>query len=166
MQSSIVAGAGVRVASSSDVDESFACSVVAAIRHMVVPVCTWKKADVDDMRVEGRKLMTYLGKASQETDAKVTFCTVSEQNGFCRNWSVDIGVPDNRDFGSLEEQFAMYEDMHEHLIRDGMCLLNLHDAVSAIIHHQDCLVLVDCGTCDASGLVSHVGTSVVVFNTS
>ncbi len=30
----------------------------------------------------------------------------------------------------------MYEKLQEYLLRDGMCLLNLHSAVSIIIHHN------------------------------
>lgn len=47
-----------------------------------------------------------------------------------------------------------------------MCLLNLHSAVSVIIHHKDYFVIVDFGTRDAFGLASDIGTSVAVFNTS
>ncbi|KAK0130639.1 hypothetical protein N1851_034882 [Merluccius polli] len=47
-----------------------------------------------------------------------------------------------------------------------MCLLNLHSAFSAIIQHNNYIVIVDCGTRDASGFASDIGRPVAVFNTS
>uniref|UniRef100_A0AAX7UK93 ATP-dependent DNA helicase n=1 Tax=Astatotilapia calliptera TaxID=8154 RepID=A0AAX7UK93_ASTCA len=46
-----------------------------------------------------------------------------------------------------------------------MCLLDLHTAVSVIIHHKNYFVVVDCGTRNAAGLASEIGTAVAVFNT-
>ncbi len=59
----------------------------------------------------------------------------------------------------------MYEKLQEYLLRDGMCLLNLHSAVSVIIHHNNYFAVVDFGTRDMFGLASDIGTSAVVFNT-
>lgn len=56
----------------------------------------------------------------------------------------------------------LYEKLQEHLLRDGMCLLDLHTAVSVIIHHNDA---VDCNTRDAAGLAFEIGTPVAVFST-
>ena len=164
LQTPVVAGTGVRAASFSDVNASMACSVVAAIKHVIAPVCRWRGSDVDDIRVEGNKLNTYVAKASQTSDD--TKAKLIEQHSvFGRNWKVVIGPPVCRDFGSLVEETVLYEKLQEHLMRDGMCLLNLHSAVSAIIHHGDYFVVVDCGTRDSSGLATNIGMPVAVFNT-
>lgn len=63
------------------------------------------------------------------------------------------------DFGLSEGEAVLY-GKQEHL-RDGMCLLDLHTAVSVIIHHMN--YFVDCGTRDAAGLASEIGTAVAVF---
>ena len=44
-----------------DMNASIACSVVAAIKHVIAPVCTWQDTDDDDdndigLRVEGSRL--------------------------------------------------------------------------------------------------------------
>lgn len=65
------------------------------------------------------------------------------------------------DFGLSEGEAVLY-GKQEHL-RDGMCLLDLHTAVSVIIHHMTYFVVVDCGTHNAAGLASEIGTAVAVF---
>ncbi|XP_073681624.1 uncharacterized protein [Garra rufa] len=164
---SVVAGSDVPAAPlSCDVNALIACSVVAAIKHVISPVCTWVYTDVDDICVEGSKLATYVREASQKRNHKKELCKlIEEHNVFGRKWNVEIGLPVYRDFGSFEEENVMYEKVQEYLLRDGMCLLNLHGAVSAIIHHKDYFVMVDCATRDVFGMASGIGTSVAVFNT-
>lgn len=164
---SVVAGTDVRAAPlNCDVNALIACSVVAAIKHVIAPVCTWVHTDVDNICVEGSKLATYVGEASQKRDCKKELCRWIEQhNVFGKKWNVEIGKPIYRDCVSLEEDSVMYEKLQEYLLRDGMCLLNLHSPVSAIIHHKDYFVVVDCATHDAFGMASDIGTSVAVFNT-
>lgn len=71
MQASIVAGTAVQGAPfTSDVNASIACSVVAAIKHMIAPVCTWKREDVDDICVEGCQLVRYIAMARQDSGSK------------------------------------------------------------------------------------------------
>lgn len=165
LQLSVVAGTDVRVAPlNCDVNASVAFSVVAAIKHVIAPVCTWVQTDIDDIYVEGSKLATYV--ASQKRDGKRELCRLIEQHSvFGSNWNVEIGLPVYRDFGLLEEESVMYEKLQEYLLRDGMCLLNLHSAVSVVIHHKDYFVVVDFGTRDVFGMASAIGTSVAVFNT-
>ncbi|XP_050957725.1 LOW QUALITY PROTEIN: uncharacterized protein LOC127158760, partial [Labeo rohita] len=167
LQLSVVAGSDVRAAPlSCDVNALIACSVVAAIKHVIAPVCTWVYTDVDDICVEGSKLATYVNEASQKRNHKKELCKlIGEHNVFGKKWNVEIGLPVYRDFGTFEEESVMYEKLQEYLLRDGVCLLNLHSAVSAIIHHKDYFVVVDCATRDVFGMASGIGTSVAVFNT-
>ncbi len=48
------------------------------------PVCTWQESDIDDMRIEGSKLVTYVAKASQKSEAKQReWCELIEQRCVC-----------------------------------------------------------------------------------
>ena len=85
---------------------------------------------------------------------------------FGRQWQVAVLPPARSDFKLLERDTMMFEKLQEYLLTHGACLLDLGGAVSAIIDHNDHLVVVDCGVRDASGMASSIGTSVVVFNTS
>ncbi|CAM4568389.1 unnamed protein product [Leuciscus chuanchicus] len=106
LQLSVVAGTDVRAAPlNCDVNDSIACSLVAAIKHVITPVCTWVQTDVDDICVEGSKLATFVAKASQKRDGKRELCKLIEQhNVFGRNWNVEIGLPVYRDFGLSEQE--------------------------------------------------------------
>lgn len=167
LQASIVAGTAVQGAPfTSDVNASIACSVVAAIKHIIAPVCTWKREDVDDIWIEGCQLVRYITKARQDTGSKDRFCRlIGQHTVFGQKWKVNIGMPVYTDFGLSEGEAVLYEKLQEHLLRDGMCLLDLHTAVSLIIHHKNYFVVVDCGTRNAAGLASEIGTAVAVFNT-
>ncbi|KAK0139608.1 hypothetical protein N1851_023517 [Merluccius polli] len=94
-----------------------------------------------------------------------SMCAEKQQHSvFGRKWDVGIGLSVYGGFG-LDES-ALLEKVQEHLKSYGMCLLNLHSAFSAIIQHNNYIVIVDCGTRDASGFASHIGRPVAVFNTS
>lgn len=165
--SSVVAGANVRAALlTPDVSATVACSVVAVMKHVVAPMCTWKGRDVDDILVKGNKLVSSVAQASQKNvvEPKDLCKFMEEHNVFGRKWSVNVGVPVYKDVG-LEDEAVMFEELGEHLLRDGMCLLNLSSAVCAIVHHQDYFVVVDCGTRDVFGKASRFGAYVAVFNT-
>lgn len=70
---------------------SIACSVAAAIKHVITPMCTLVQTDVDDICVEGSKLAAYVAKESQKRDCKQELCKLIEQNNvFGRNWNVEI----------------------------------------------------------------------------
>ena len=90
---------------------------------------------------------------------------IEEQKVFGRQWQVAIPPPALSDFKLLERDTVMFENLQEHLLTYGACLLDLGGAVSAIIDHNDHLVVVDCGMRNASGMASSTDTSVVVFNT-
>ncbi|XP_073318283.1 uncharacterized protein [Pagrus major] len=142
-----------------------ACGVAAVMQHVMSPVCTWKGTDIDNIGVEGGKLGSYI-EARQKSGAKQELCKLIEQhNVFGRQWQVAIPPPARSDFNWLDEDTLMYEKLQEHLFNHGTCLLNLGGAVSAIILHNEYFVVVDCGTRDASGMASSIGTSVAVFNT-
>ncbi|XP_073323359.1 uncharacterized protein [Pagrus major] len=142
-----------------------ACGVAAVMKHVISPVCTWKGTDIDSIGVEGGKLASYI-EARQKSGAKQELCKLIEQhNVFGRQWQVAIPPPARSDFNWLEEDTVMYEKLQEHLFNHGTCLLNLGGAVSAIVLHNEYFVVVDCGTRDASGMASSIGTSVAVFNT-
>ncbi|XP_049910144.1 protein PRRC2C-like [Epinephelus moara] len=91
---SIVAGTDVRVAQlTHDVNSLTACSVVAAIKHAIAPVCTWRASDVDEVGVEGSKLAVYVAQEAKKIDAKQKqLCKLIEQHSvFGRNWKVAFG---------------------------------------------------------------------------
>ncbi|KAK0135929.1 hypothetical protein N1851_028200 [Merluccius polli] len=177
-QVAVVSGTNVRVApSTADVsctggmvapstpDVSIACSVVAALKHVISPVCTWKGRDVDNICSEGTKVASFVAKSNRSSGFENELCEFFKQHSvFGQKWDVGIGPSVYGGFG-LDES-ALLEKVQEHLMSDGMCLLNLHSAFSVIIQHNDYIVLVDCGTRDASGFASHVGRPVAVFNTS
>ncbi|XP_016118254.1 uncharacterized protein [Sinocyclocheilus grahami] len=167
LQLSVVAGTADVRASPLSCDALIGCCAVAAIKHVIAPVCTWAQTDIDDICVEGNKLAQYIIKASQKRECKrKELCKLIKQHDvFGSKWNVEIGLPVYKDFELLEEESLMYEKLQEYLLRDGMCLLNLHSAVSVIIHHNNYFVVVDFGTRDMFGLASDIGTSVVVFNT-
>ncbi|XP_051250270.1 uncharacterized protein LOC127360054 [Dicentrarchus labrax] len=149
-----------------DVNVSIAGSVVAAIKHAIAPVCTWRGKDIDDICAEGSKLASLVAEGSQDS-VEIKLCKLIEQGSlFGRKWKVDVASPVYGDFGFLDDNSVMYEQLQETLLSDGMCLLNLQGSVSAIIHHNKYFVVVDSGTRDASGLASSFGRSVAVFNTS
>ncbi len=166
MQLSVVAETDVRAASLS-CDALIGCCVVAAIKHLIAPVCTWVQTDVDNICVEGSKLSQNIVKTNQKRECKQKeLCKlIKRHNVFGRKWNVEIGLPAYKDFGLEEEESEMYEKLQEYLLKGGMCLLNLHSAVSVIIHHNNYFAVVDFGTRDMFGLASDIGTSAVVFNT-
>lgn len=169
LQVPVVAGTDVRNASlNCDVNVSIACGVAAAIKSVIDPVCTWIRTDINDLCLEGSKLVPYIAVASQKRDGQEKdLCKFIEQlRVFGREWNVVIGQATYRDYGLLEKDNVMYEELQEYLLRDRMCLLNLHSSVSVIIHHKGYFVLVDFGTRDVFGLASDIGTPVAVFNTS
>jgi len=90
---------------------------------------------------------------------------VEQTSVFGRKWNVNMGLPVYGELNLSEGEKVLSEKLLEHLSRDGMCLFNLNSAASAIIKHNDCIVVVDCGTRGAPGLASSFGTSVAVFNT-
>ena len=177
-QVAVVSGTNVRVGpSTADVsctggmvapstpDASIACSVVAALKHVTSPVCTWKGRDVDNICSEGTKVASFVAKSNRSSGFENELCEFFKQHSvFGQKWDVGIGPSVYGGFG-LDES-ALLEKVQEHLESDGMCLLNLHSAFSAIIQHKNYIVMVDCGTRDASGLASNTGRSVAVFNTS
>ena len=57
----VVSGTHVRNAPFTH-DVLTASSVVAAIKHVIAPVCTWQQSDIDDMCVEGSKLALHVMK--------------------------------------------------------------------------------------------------------
>ncbi|KAA0701445.1 ATP-dependent DNA helicase PIF1 [Triplophysa tibetana] len=169
LQVPVVAGTDVRNSSvNCDVNVPIACGVAAAIKSVIDPVCTWIRTDIDELCLEGSKLVPYIAVASQKRDGKEKdLCKFIDQlRVFGREWNVVIGPPTYRDYGLLEEDNVMYEELQEYLLRDRMCLLNLHSSVSVIIHHEGYFVMVDFGTRDVFGLASDIGTPVAVFNTS
>ncbi|XP_073321847.1 uncharacterized protein [Pagrus major] len=163
---SVIPGSNVRSAPVTyDINTPMACGVAAVMQHVISPVCTWKGTDIDSIGVEGGKLASYI-EARQKSGAKQELCKLIEQhNVFGRQWQVAIPPPARSDFNWLEEDTVMYEKLQEHLFNHGTCLLNLGGVVSAIILHNEYFVVVDCGTRDASGMASSIGTSVAVFNT-
>ncbi|XP_036947922.1 uncharacterized protein LOC119016128 isoform X1 [Acanthopagrus latus] len=135
------------------------------MRHVISPVCTWKGTDIDSIGIEGGKLARDIVEARQNGDTKWLCESIEEQAVFGRQWQVAIPPPAPSDFKLLEGDTVMHEKLQEHLLTHGACLLDLGGAVSTIIHHGDYLVVVDCGTRDASGMASGIGSSVVVFTT-
>uniref|UniRef100_A0A8P4JXI5 ubiquitinyl hydrolase 1 n=1 Tax=Dicentrarchus labrax TaxID=13489 RepID=A0A8P4JXI5_DICLA len=159
-----VSGTNVKVAPSTT-DVSIACSVVAALKHVIAPVCTWRARDIDDICFEGKKLASYVAQSNRSSGFDNELCEFIKQHSvFGRKCNVAIGSTVYRGF-HLDES-VLLEKLQEPLLTDGMCLLNLHGAVSAIIEHNGYFVVVDCGTCDASGLASNIGRSVAVCNTT
>ncbi len=140
-----------------DVNKYVSCSVVAAVRHSVSPVCTWRAADIDDVRVEGWKLAARVGRQRGRFG--------QQQFGlFGQKWTVDVGHTVYKDFVACDDGAELYEELQQHMLKDGMCVLYLHRAVNLIIQHG--FVVVDCGEHNASGYAcSDIGWSAVVFNT-
>uniref|UniRef100_A0A8P4FZU0 ubiquitinyl hydrolase 1 n=1 Tax=Dicentrarchus labrax TaxID=13489 RepID=A0A8P4FZU0_DICLA len=162
----VVSGKLTAAPLTQDVNVSIAGSVVAAIKHAIAPVCTWRGKDIDDICAEGSKLASLVAEGSQDS-VEIKLCKLIEQGSvFGRKWKVDVTSPVYGDFGFLDDDSVMYEQLQETLLSDGMCLLNLQGSVSAIIHHNKYFVVVDSGTRDASGLASSFGRPVAVFNTS
>ena len=163
----VVSGASVRVAPSpgvSGTDVSIACGVVAALKHVIAPVCTWGGRVVDTICSEGEKLASSVGTSTRDSGFDRDLCEFLKQHSvFGRKWNVAIGPSVYRGFSSDDSVF--FEKLQEPLLTDGMCLLNLHGAVSVVIEHNGYFVVVDCSTCDASGYPSNIGRSVAVFNT-
>ena len=155
----VVSGSSLLTASSRfDFDAYVSCSVVAAVRHSVSPVCTWRASDISDVCVEGWKLAARVGKRKDGFG--------QQQFGlFGRKWRVDVGHAVYKNFVAFEDGAELGEELQQHLLRDGMCVLDLHRAVNLIIQHGDYFVVVDCGVRNASGLASDIGRSAVVFNT-
>lgn len=156
---SVLTGNSLRTAASHfDVDTCVSCSVVAALRHSIAPVCTWRGADIDHVCIEGCKL------AGRVRRGRVGF-SHQQVDLYDRKWSVNMGEPVYRNFTAFDDGTELREELQQHVLRDGMCVLNLHRAVNLIIQHGDYLVVVDCGERNASGLASDIGRSAVVFNT-
>ncbi|XP_023202486.1 uncharacterized protein LOC111611089 [Xiphophorus maculatus] len=161
---SLVAGTFFGTNHSSS-DTIMSCSVVAAIKHHISPVCTWKTSDVDEVGVEGRKLAEYVARERPNRGPKPELCKLVEDlTIFGRKWKVVTG---NIVFGTFgfEQEEELYEILNKYLLRDGMCIFSLHGATSLIIQHGLYFVVVDFGTRNSQGLASQFGTSVVVFNT-
>ncbi|XP_062414175.1 uncharacterized protein LOC119206796 [Pungitius pungitius] len=162
----VVAGTRREDTLHDDGNVSTACSVAAVIKHVLAPVCTWKASDIDDICTEGGKLNMFVAEAGKSSDVKGKCTLIQQHSVFGRKFKVRIGKPQQRHFNDSAEEPELHEVLQEHLLRDGMCLLNMYGEVSAIIHHDKHLVFVDCGSRDASGLASSVGTPVAVFNSS
>ncbi|XP_031732277.1 uncharacterized protein LOC116399330 isoform X2 [Anarrhichthys ocellatus] len=159
-QTAVVAGTVFSKADGqSNVNIGLARSVVAAIKHVITPVCTWKGSEVDGIRVESMKLEM---ASHQSNVAEEQLCTLLKQSAvFGISWAVDVGEPE---YNNCET--VLLRKMEELLDGDRMCLLNLDSAVITVIQHGKFFVVVDCGVRDAgSGLASVYGTPVAVFNT-
>ncbi|XP_043953976.1 uncharacterized protein LOC122820538 [Gambusia affinis] len=141
------------------------CSVLAAIKHHISPVCTWKTSDVDQVGLEGRKLAEYIARERPNRGPRPELCKLVEDlTIFGRKWKVVTG---NIVFGTFgfEQEEELYETLNKYLLRHGMCIFSLHGATCLIIQHGDYFAVVDCGSRNSQGLPSESGTSVVVFNT-
>ena len=167
-QLAVVAGTGHGASTSSKgkVRASLVSSVVAALKHVSAPVCTWDETDLDEVQVEGIKLSRSAGESWQESAGRrKKFCMLlQQQRVFGRMWSVSIGPPQVRYF-DMGQESELYQDLQETLLRDGMCLLDIQGSSVAVIHHQDYFVVVDCGARNESGLPCRYGKPVAVFNT-
>ena len=163
LPAAVVSGTHVREARSArDVDRTVS-SVVAAVRHVVSPVCTWSRSDVDQITSEGSRLAS---ERRRRTSPVGPAGWTERLSVFGRKWVVRVGAQTTGQFGWVYDTASLYEDIQTVLLTHGMCLMDLDGATSAIIHHNNYLVMIDCGTCDSSGRPSRSGRSVVVFNTN
>lgn len=144
----VVFGSSLRTASSHfNVDACVSCSVTAAVRHSVSPVCTWRAADIDDVCIEGWKLAARVGNRRGGFG--------HQQFGlFGHKWRVDVGHAVCKDFVAFEDGAELGEELQQHLLRDGMCVSDLHRVVNLTIQHGDYFIVVDCGERSGSGLAS------------
>ncbi|XP_034553964.1 uncharacterized protein LOC117823040 isoform X1 [Notolabrus celidotus] len=151
----------------SDVNTLLTCSAVAAIKHMIAPVCTWRGRDIDEVRSEGTKLVEFLVEESKKVPAgERELCTLIEKHTvFGGKWSVDIGRPEYFVVKPPGEDTLVSEKLQDLLLRDGMCLFGVDGLATAVIQHKDYIVVVDCSTRDASGCDPSCSRSVAVFNT-
>lgn len=129
------------------------CTVAVAARHIISPVCTWRAADVDHVRVAGFTLVDEVQRGRGGLPQQL--------NLFGQAWRVDVGEQVYRSFDGTEFK----KELEQCVLRDGMCVLTLHDAVMLVIHHNQYWVVVDCGKCNESDFASDTGRSTVVFNT-
>ncbi|XP_034554742.1 uncharacterized protein LOC117823617 [Notolabrus celidotus] len=151
----------------SDVNTLLTCSAVAAIKHTIAPVCTWRRRDIDEVRSEGTKLVEFLVEESKKVPAgERELCTLIEKHTvFGGKWSVDIGRPEYFVVKPPGEDTLVSEKLQDLLLRDGMCLFGVDGLATAVIQHKDYIVVVDCSTRDASGSDPSCSRSVAVFNT-
>ena len=165
IQQPVVSGTGVGAAT-GNVTASFVSSVVAALKHVSVPVCAWDETDLDEVQAEGIRLSRSVVELWQTSAAKrKEFCMLFEQQSvFGRMWSVCIGPPELRHF-DMRQESELYQELQEKLLSDGMCLLDIQGSPVAVIHHKDYFVVVDSGARNALGLACSYGRSVAVFNT-
>ncbi|XP_056279744.1 uncharacterized protein LOC130199917 [Pseudoliparis swirei] len=154
-QVAVVAGTAVRAVPHSG--RGLASSVVAAIKHVITPVCTWKRADVDSILVEARKM-------AWNVTANELAAFLSQNAVFGKNWDVDLGKTAGYSLQGLDDETVVKGKLEELLDRDGMCLLSLNGAVSVVVKHDKYIVVVDCGVRSASGMSATTGASVAVFN--
>ncbi|XP_014880723.1 uncharacterized protein LOC106942060, partial [Poecilia latipinna] len=141
------------------------CSIVAAIKHHISPICTWKTSDVDEVSVQGCKLAEYIARERLSRGSKPELCKlVQNQTIFGQNWKVRIVHMVQRKF-DFDQEGELYEFLQMYL-RDGMCIFRLHEATTLVVHHGEYFAVVDFGTRNSEGLASESGTPVVVFNTS
>ncbi|XP_062242197.1 uncharacterized protein LOC133951955 [Platichthys flesus] len=158
--------AGATRSSKGKVRSSVVCSVVAAMKHVCVPVCKWNERDVDEVQAVGMKMSETVDEYWWESAAKRKhFCKVLEQhNLFGRMQSVYVGQP-KVDLFDMNGESKLYEDLQTLLLEDGMCLLDIKGSTVVVICHQQYFVVVDCDACNESGLPSRNGGCVAVFNT-
>ncbi|XP_034537730.1 uncharacterized protein LOC117811513 isoform X3 [Notolabrus celidotus] len=151
----------------SDVNTLLTCSAVAAIKHTIAPVCTWRGRDIDEVRSEGTKLVEFLVEESKKVPAgERELCTLIEKHTvFGGKWNVDIGRPEYFVVKPPGEDTLVSEKLQDLLLRDGMCLFGVDGLATAVIQHKDYIVVVDCSTRDASGSDPSCSRSVAVFNT-
>ncbi|XP_049444031.1 uncharacterized protein LOC125895890 [Epinephelus fuscoguttatus] len=155
----VVSGSSLRTALSRfDVNAYVSCSVVAVARHSIALVCTWRATDIDDVCDKGHKMANRVGRGNDGFRHQ-------QLHLFGQKWKVDVGEAVYRDFLAFDDGTELWEDLQQHVLRDGMCVLYLHRAVILIIQHGDFFVVVDCGERNTLGLVSDIGRSAVVFNT-
>ncbi|XP_034036664.1 uncharacterized protein LOC117519424 [Thalassophryne amazonica] len=89
-------------------------------------------------------------KLSAQVEQRGVF-SQQELGLYGRKWKVDVGHGVYREFRAFDDGTELREELQQRLLRDGMCVLNLHRAVSLIIQHGEFLVVVDCGERNASG---------------
>lgn len=92
-----------------DVNVSIACGVAAAINHVVAPVCTWTRKDLE-LCLQGSNLVTHVAEANKKMHCKQKdlHMFIEQLSVFGMKWNAEIGLPMYRDYGLLEEETVMY----------------------------------------------------------
>ncbi|XP_074521381.1 uncharacterized protein LOC141787082 [Halichoeres trimaculatus] len=148
-----------------DVNAAICCSVVAAIKHKISPVCTWSSRDLDQVRSEGSELYSFIAKESHSLAEKDKFFQLVEKHRvFSRKWRLEL---DRAEYiaATCSGEDLLYNRIQDLLNNSGMCLFSIDGSCTVIIQHNNYLVVVDCGRRDKSGFASSCGRSVAVFTT-